>query len=464
MPDVGPLASYYWRTISGTDLSIGWTMGLTHVISLLGVITSLALLFLAMLIIRARPKAAENRFMCILLLAESWRVLAQWYNLIPLGPEAIPFIQYYRVGWYFCGILCIFLYLSTVAFYPTKRTEFMSKDAIKNKLWWILPVISAVILGLLIASNGGLQGTIGGTMLVDCSTPMDFDAEGNAPAVLTYSPGMEETTGTCNVDLSPYVYFVPEAGSGLSTLLLILPVFSATIAMFMMRGAWKRLRDEEGRENEANEARSLYIGFTGKATIKGMAVISIIATTVMFGRFNLADMSSIENIDQLVIYLYCLYAFLFSILLTGMFEGFMFTYAILKNDILGIDEKLRKAFSAAIFAGVGGISLLLATEMMEGLIPGGGLVGGVIIGAPLVVLRKPIFVAINNFSSMLMPEAFTKTELSYIEAYEIAMEDRIITDEERKFLKLQAKTLGLDDERVRYIESWYDGNLEEEEE
>ena len=275
---------------------------------------------------------------------------------------------------------------------------------------------------------------------------------------------MAETTGTCNKDLSPYVFFVPEAGAGFGTLLLILPVFSATIAMFLMRAAWKRLREEEGREHEANEARSLFIGFTGKATIKGMAVISIIATTVMFGRFNLADMTTIENVDQLVIYNYCLYAFLFSILITGMFEGFMFTYAILKNDILGIDEKLRKAFSAAIFAGLGGIMLLLATEMMEGLIPGGGLVGGVIIGAPLVVLRKPIFVAINNFSSMLMPEAFTKAELSYIEAYEIAMEDRIITDEERKFLKLQAKTLGLDDERVKYIETWYDENLEQEEE
>ena len=44
------------------------------------------------------------------------------------------------------------------------------------------------------------------------------------------------------------------------------------------------------------------------------------------------------------------------------------------------------------------------------------------------------------------------------------MEDRIITDEERKFLKLQAKTLGLDDERVEYIENWYDENLESEEE
>ena len=44
------------------------------------------------------------------------------------------------------------------------------------------------------------------------------------------------------------------------------------------------------------------------------------------------------------------------------------------------------------------------------------------------------------------------------------MEDRIITEEERKFLKLQAKTLGLDQERIDYIESWYNSNLENEEE
>ncbi|MAV06454.1 MAG: hypothetical protein CMA29_01000 [Euryarchaeota archaeon] len=463
MPDVGPLSTYYWRTISTMDFEIGWTMGLTHVISALGLITSIALIFLALLIIRARPKAAENRFMCVLLLAESWRVLAQWYNLFPLGPEFIPIIQYYRVGWYFCGILCIMLYISTISFYPTKRTRFMSKDAIKNNLWWALPVISAILLGMMISGNGGLQNTIGGTMHVDCSQPMVFDSDGNSPATLTYSVGMPETTGVCNQDLSPYVYFVPEAGSGLSTLLLLTPILSATIAMFMMRSAWK-LSKEEGREDDANEARSLFIGFAGKVTIKGMAVISIIATTVMFGRFNLADMTTIEDIDQLVIYFYCLYAFLFSILLTGMFEGIMFTYAILKNDILGIDEKLRKAFSTTIFAGIGGIILIAATETMESFIPGGGLVGGLIIGAPLIVLRKPIFSVINNFSTMLMPEAFTKSELSYIEAYEIAMEDRIITEEERKFLKLQAKTLGLDQERIDYIESWYNSNLENEEE
>ena len=101
---------------------------------------------------------------------------------------------------------------------------------------------------------------------------------------------------------------------------------------------------------------------------------------------------------------------------------------------------------------------------MEDFLGGGGLIGAVIVGLPLIVLRKPIFAAINSFSTVLMPEAFTKAELSYIEAYEIAMEDKIITEEERKFLKLSAKTLGLDQDRIDYIESWYDSNLEDEEE
>ena len=139
----------------------------------------------------------------------------------------------------------------------------------------------------------------------------------------------------------------------------------------------------------------------------------------------------------------------------------MFTYAILKNDILGIDERLRATFSTAVFATVGAILILLGTEAMESA-TGWGWAGGIIIGLPLIVLRKPIFSAINKFSSMLMPESFTPDEKVYLEAYELAMEDLIITAEERRFLQLQAKTLGLNEQRVQHLESWYDASLEEE--
>ena len=137
-----------------------------------------------------------------------------------------------------------------------------------------------------------------------------------------------------------------------------------------------------------------------------------------------------------------------------MFEGIMFTYAILKNEVLGIDERLRKTFSAAIFATMGAILLLVATEVAENY-TGFGSLGGIIIGLPLIVLRKPIYATINGFSSRLMPESFTKAEESYIEAYSMVMDDGVLTENERKLLSLQAKNLGLNSDRIEYLEEWY---------
>ena len=63
-----------------------------------------------------------------------------------------------------------------------------------------------------------------------------------------------------------------------------------------------------------------------------------------------------------------------------------------------------------------------------------------------------------------MPESFTASERTYLEAYEIACEDGFVTDEARKFLSLQAKTLNLDEKRIEYLENWYDEEQVKEEE
>ncbi|GIR75904.1 MAG: hypothetical protein CM15mP78_06030 [Candidatus Poseidoniales archaeon] len=360
--------------------------------------------------------------------------------------------------------MCIMMYISTVSFYPPKKLEFMANPAIKNNLWWFLPVVAGVIITALVSVNG-VVGTVGGVHYVECPA----GSEGQDAYILSYKES-EPITGTCggadDTDYVPNSFFIP-ASSSIGKLLLVTPVFSATIAMLFMRAGWKRFKDDPDRQNEAMEARSLFLGFAGKAFIKGTMVFCIVAMVVRFGDFNLADVTSIINTEgEGVVFLYLLlfYGFLYSILLTGVLEGFMFTYAILKNEILGIDEQLRRTFSAALFATGGGIALLVTSEVIEGFVPGGGLAAGLIVGAPLVVLRKPIFNAIQNFSSVLMPEAFTASEKSYLEAYEIAMEDRIITAEERKFLHLQAKTLGLDESQVADLEAWYDKQLVDEEE
>ena len=93
---------------------------------------------------------------------------------------------------------------------------------------------------------------------------------------------------------------------------------------------------------------------------------------------------------------------------------------------------------------------------------GVGWLGGVLIGIPLIVLRKPIFETFSKISMTIMPEAHTQNELAYLEAFSIAMGDLIVTDDERKMLKIQARTLGLDDERVDHLEAYFMAKLEEE--
>ena len=463
MSHVGDLVPYYLRHLGDIDIVNGHTVGLSIIHAALSLITCLVLLALASLTIRARPNRPENRFMFVLLVAESYRVMVTWYNIYPFkgSPEFIEFMQYFRIGWYICGLTCIMMYVSTVSFYPIKGLEFMTNPKIKNNLWWAIPCIAILIMtSLIVFSPGGSVDVIGGAYHVYC-------AEGTVsqPAEIISSKGSPDLVGVCE-DYAPYVYMVP-GNSTAGQLLLVLPVFSAVIAMIFMRKSWKTLAQDPDKENQATEARSLFIGFAGKAIIKGAMTFGIISMVVVFGDWNLADVTTISEEygdNAFTLYLFILYGFLFSILFTGMLEGFMFTYGVLKNDILGIDEKLRKTFSTAIFATLGGISLLVASEIVEDFLGGGGLIGAVVVGVPLIMLRRPIFVVINNFSTFLMPETFTKADQSYIEAYEIAMEDRIITEEERKFLKLSAKTLGLDQDRIDYIESWYNANLAGEEE
>ena len=134
------------------------------------------------------------------------------------------------------------------------------------------------------------------------------------------------------------------------------------------------------------------------------------------------------------------------------FQGVIFTYAILKHEVMGIDERLRKGFTATTFAGFGALSLLTASEAMETVIPGGGLIGGFIVGVPLIALRRPIFRVFSNLSAALMPEAHTMQELQYLEVFAAANADGYITDTERTMLDLQAKAFGINPGRQRHLE------------
>lgn len=450
---------YFIRHVSVIDFQYSWT-GVSMIHAILSFITMIFLFTLASMIIRARPESSENRFMALMLFVEGLKTIVAWYAIYPFGPEILPLVQYWRAIYYTLAFLSILMYLSLSSFYPVRFLSFMTKDKIKDNLYWALPVIATVFITSLIVSSGGIYETFNGSQHVSCQ-------EAGGDAIVTPSSGAKQYEAPCLDDPGtiPYEYVVVEQ-SGLGKLLLFAPTLAAFAALAFMRSAQKGLEHDEAEEEsgkKATEARAIAIGFGGKAFFQGLMVFFMVYITIKFGTFNTVDLITVGVNENLKFFFYGLYGFLFSVLFAGMFEGIMFTYAILKNEVLGIDERLRKTFSAAIFATMGAILLLVATEIMESL-TGFGSLGGIIIGLPLIVLRKPIFATINGFSSRLMPESFTKNEESYLEAYSAVMDDFTVTEGERRLLELTAKNLGLNDERVSYLEEWFNASTNSEEE
>ena len=455
MEDIG---SYYIRMLTNIDLFRGETVGLSIIFAWLGLFAMIYLFILGSLILRARPSAAENRFMFLLLIAEGFKVSFDWKFLYPFGPEIMPIVQYIRVVWWFFLILSLLLYVSICAFYPIRFLKFMSKDGIRNNLYWGLPLVSGLIVVSILIQNDGIVEAFGGIGHVICLNASSI------PQVTLY-PGTKEIAASCfNIpEYHPYTYFTTES-TPLGTLLLFSQVFFAMIALGFMKSAQRTLENEDANIEKSTEARALFIGFSGKVVFQGSMVAFMIFLSAKFGQINFADVAKyIGNESVIGMYMVGLYGFVLSILATALFEGVMFTYAILKNEILGIDERLRKTFSAAVFASTGGILFLVASEAMESMI-GIGWIGGVLIGLPLIVLRKPIYSFINGFSNVIMPESFTSEEQKYLEVYEMAMDDGVITTKEKRMLDFQAKSLNLGPSRVQHLESWFDSNTNTDEE
>ena len=78
------------------------------------------------------------------------------------------------------------------------------------------------------------------------------------------------------------------------------------------------------------------------------------------------------------------------------------------------------------------------------------------------IRRQPILTELDKISSKFIPSTHTPEEASYLDAYATAMEDMIITVEERKLLNTIASTFGLSERIVKELEAEYDAALEEE--
>ena len=457
MSDVGGPISYYLRAITNLDFD-GAFIGYWHLLAVFSILSAIFLLFLSYLILRADPKRAKNRFMALMLCTEALRcstAMLFWVYAWPV--EFLQVMEPARVVYYTMSFQLFILYMVAATFYSEKQWAQRVSGFFRLHGLYILPIFSfALIIGVS-SLLGGTSVAIGDISWVYCAevgsgygttasgNPLPFEVncitEFEAVYPMTFS----------NVALGP-----------LTRVLLFIPLIGAIIAMVSTSNSRKRIM----AGNDASligEVQAVRLGFIGKT------VLQITTTLILFtiiGLLGSAPTISTNifnqdtNIPRLLIYLAPLMPT--AVVLAALFEGLIFTYAVIKNDMFGIDERLRKTFITATFAGLGTIMFLIATELMESIF-NQGWIGGVVIGLPLIVLRKPIISVLSNISSTIMPESHTTQELGYLEMYALAIKDGTITENERRMLDLQARSYGIKNERRVYLENWFNDNLVDDE-
>lgn len=451
MAGVGGPLSYYWRMFSNVDFENGTFMGYWNLLAIFSILSSIFLIFLSYLVLRAGPKKAKNRFMALMLFTESLRCATSMLFWLYGWPESfLVVLEPARVVYYTMSLQLFILYIMAATFYIEKQWAKQISGFFRIHGLYLLPMFCLVIILISSELFGGRTAAIGDISWVYCQeTGVGYGTTASG-AELPF----EVSCSSRYSALYPITMSTVAIGP-LARILLFIPLIGAIIAMISVGNSQKRIR-ESGDSSLIGEVRAVRLGFIGKTVLQISSTLALFTIIGILGQSPSIETSVFNEALEVPILLIAIGPLIpTTVVLAALFEGLVFTYAVIKNDMFGIDETLRKTFITATFAGSGAVLFLISTEAMESIFDQGW-IGGVIIGLPLIVLRKPIFNRLSKFSTKILPESHTNEELGYLEMYSLAKKDGKITKNERSMLDLQAKSYGINSERIKYLESWFD--------
>ena len=439
--------------------------GYRVIISIFSGIVLIWMYGISFLIIKANPRGFENRFMAVLLILEAQKATVLFWDFFPNGPKfewLWDYLWWMKYDVYmFAIITSVMLYLSFPVYYKVNRFQSLYSEALQKRLWYVIPIVG-LLIWVLIRGQEGIEIANGAWIV----------CEGvNSPPVLQSWFGditesmlqIKSDIGTC-----------PSAFEALITdehptlwLIGFTQVPAGIFALILFRSAMLESKSTDRKDSLTN--RSLYIGFLGKLLI---SMVYAFLLVIIFPLLNGGEMLTFSDnlalqfgdeqtrLDRMTFFL--LTSSLAILPLAISFEALMFVHASLKESIFGIDKKLRATFTTAVFTSLGVVSFVIGSEIMENLI-GFGIMGGVMVGVGVVVVRKPVISLIDGISGRILPSEFSDVENKYLDAYIKTLKDGVISDDERRLLLMLANSYNLQDERVKYIEMSYSSSIDQEE-
>ena len=448
MGDVGAPLDYYAR-------SLGSFIGYWHMLAIFSILSGVFLLFLAYLILKANPKKAKNRFMALMLVTEALRCFTSMLFWVYAWPEEmLNILRPGRVVYYTMSLQLFFLYMAAATFYSKRAWAEKISGFFQFHGLYLLPLFCLTFILVVSSFMGGTNTSIGDISWIYCEST----GPGRGSTVTGTDLPFDVTCPKDYENVYPMTFTNVVIGP-LSRILLFVPLLGAIVATIALTKSRNSINDSEDA-NLIEEVRAVRLGFLGKTAMQVTTSLILFWMISIIGSSPNLEVSPFNPDLELSTALLALPPLMpTAVVLAALFEGIIFTYAVVKNEMFGIDEQLRRTFTTTIFAGAGAVLFLISTELMETVFDQGWL-GGVIIGATFLLLRKPILSTLGGVSSRLIPESHTKEELGYLEMYYLAKKDENITENERSMLDLQARSYGITEERKAYLEEWYDQMLE----
>tara|TARA_B100000925_G_scaffold291523_1_gene279917 strand:+ start:1038 stop:2870 length:1833 start_codon:yes stop_codon:yes gene_type:complete len=448
MGDVGAPLDYYAR-------SLGSFIGYWHMLAIFSILSGVFLLFLAYLILKANPKKAKNRFMALMLVTEALRCFTSMLFWVYAWPEEmLNILRPGRVVYYTMSLQLFFLYMAAATFYSKRAWAEKISGFFQFHGLYLLPLFCLTFILVVSSFMGGTNTSIGDISWIYCEST----GPGRGSTVTGTDLPFDVTCPDDYENVYPMTFTNVVIGP-LSRILLFVPLLGAIVATIALTKSRNSINDSEDA-NLIEEVRAVRLGFLGKTAMQVTTSLILFWMISIIGSSPNLEVSPFNPDLELSTALLALPPLMpTAVVLAALFEGIIFTYAVIKNEMFGIDEQLRRTFTTTIFAGSGAVLFLISTELMETVFDQGWL-GGVFIGATFLLLRKPILSTLGGVSSRLIPESHTKEELGYLEMYYLAKKDENITENERSMLDLQARSYGITEERKAYLEEWYDKMLE----
>jgi len=451
--DVGPPLDYYLRVFGNFEFSVAGIFALNHTVAIIGAITGLFLIGLALFIFRSGSKDLKNQAIGMILLIEGFMAFTlAFFWIYPFSLETLQSVVWLRAIAGITGLTRMMMMVALVSFFVESERAKRIRRVFEWKHIWILPTVSFLVLLIPFIMLGGILGSLGDMVHIYCAEPL---AQGVGNTVFGTDLGYTPVCPDTFAPIYPTVYISGSSGPASLPMVLITTLPLVFVTAFMVRLSRDSARVDANGYN-LEEIKALRTGFVVKIVFMLGGFTTLIGLSLAFGltspEMTLFNPETTNNRGVMVIAIGGPLIFLCHIL-SALFEGTIFTYAILKHEVMGIDERLRKGFTAAAFTGLGALSFLIASEAMETAIPGGGLIGGLIVGVPLIALRRPILRTFSSLSTALMPEAHTMQELQYLEVFAAANADGNITSKERTMLDLQAKAFGINAGRQHHLEN-----------